>query len=337
MLIGSAFVGALPDAIHTMYQPQRASAGAAAQARTQPHQATRSTIPPPLPAREAASLTWNPLAFVVAGADEAADWQQPLSKFKVEHADNVGAVAATNKEHTHAAAVATTEVDATTTTTTTTEQPASDHSHEGHTHEGRRLLETDESHSHAHSHAATTTTTPSSTPAHSTPSASSPSSSSSSSSRFVDVQVGIGSHSAGGSAAGRRPRVHSLGVSSGVAAKAVPVVATSSFEAPTPLIVCFGEDHASKMMGALLALGFVAMLLVDRCAGQYNTNTCVANERVNENDRSLMHFVSLCSFCSQVAARHLTLALPPPTSRVSSRLWPRRAPRAARAKEGWSS
>lgn len=251
VLIGSAFVHVLPEAIHTTYLQPRSNQ---AQTRTQ-HARLAQTMHPsgvPSPSIDASSpasiAAWNPLSSIAAGAQHSSE-EAALHNFKSKRGAPTpqpqsasASVTATRKlAHSHDAqqrhllgadepAVKPTKGAEQATKSSSTK----DHSHEGH------------DHAHAgHSHAKDLV--PPSRPAPVT------------SPRLVDDETAVGSH-----------LLHRLQPAATVPPSAILVASTaaSTDSVPEQLLACFGEDHPSKYMGALLALGFVAMLLVDRCAGR---------------------------------------------------------------------
>jgi hypothetical protein len=102
-------------------------------------------------------------------------------------------------------------------------------------------------------------------------------------------------------------------------------VATQSLSSATltePILVCFGEGHASSYMGASLALGFVAMLLMDRFFGAGSGGTAMHNSGrehapetdVENNGNGNGNGSSKNSETGELLSRGKSLSAPPSSS-----------------------
>lgn len=279
VLIGSAFVNVLPEAIHTTYLQPRSSNSGRSNTAQQHRRLTPTMHPSGVPsmissgsdaAAPAVISAWNPLSSIApsggGGTQSGGNAEEEaLHKFKV----NRGAPTPT-PQAAQASATATRKLAANsnaqhqrhllaaeeTTVATDKTKATKEHSHDSH--EGHDHSHAGHAHSHAHTHAEAA---PPSRPAPVT------------SPRLVDDEAAIGSHL-------HRPTAPAAGSVPASLMFSASSTETGTDSAPAQqLLACFGEDHPSKYMGALLALGFVAMLLVDRCASQENTATAHAIEQ----------------------------------------------------------
>jgi zinc transporter ZupT len=233
VLLGTAFVVILPEGIHTMYQPPRAPRATAAP--TTDAVVTPTDAPTTLQA-DSTSIGWtNPLAAVAdvlpaVGAPSDADWKTPLDRFK--HEQQPAAIHPTPLKPE---------------SQIPTRKLAQDEGADAR----RRLLETgahEHEHEHEHDHAAHSGEAHSHAPA--------APAKSNTHSRFVDVPA---EEPAEQPAAALHDHAHEHEEH----AEPEPTADSSAQD-----IFCFSETHGSKLMGMSLALGFVVMILVDRCTGR---------------------------------------------------------------------